>query len=485
MARRPVKIALALTLPLAVAACGLNPAPEIETPPPRLEGDFFYAPENAAGVSLATLLPREDPAFAALSDAALESGPSLAEALARVDVARGRAERAGAERLPNVAADASLREERINPAQFGEAGASGLIPRNLTRYGANVSASWDPDIFGRLRAQERAALARIDAASAQAAAVRNALLSEIAGSVIDWRTLEERRAALEADEVAARRLAGLAATREEAGLAPGFDRVRAEAQASASLSRLAALESERVRIVGRLVTLTGMDAASVSAALNAARPSTDLPDAPAALPSELLANRPDVLAAAAELAASDADLAATARARFPQLSLSAVIGLLAFDPEDLFDNNSIVGNLAAGVAGPLLDFGRIEAEIDSAAASKRAAFAAYRGAVFQALGDAEAAYGLIEASDAEARQAIRERDRLERAAALADMRYRAGLADFLTVLEARRAADASGERAAAALGRARRARVVLWQALGGDPPSRPAASEGERASAVE
>ncbi|MEQ8772498.1 MAG: TolC family protein, partial [Erythrobacter sp.] len=160
-------------------------------------------------------------------------------------------------------------------------------------------------------------------------------------------------------------------------------------------------------------------------------------------------------------------------------------GLLAFDPEDLFDNNSIVGNRAAGVAGPLLDFGRIEAEIDSAAASKRAAFAAYRGAVFQALGDAEAAYGLIEASDAEARQAIRERDRLERAAALADMRYRAGLADFLTVLEARRAADASGERAAAALGRARRARVVLWQALGGDPPSRPAASEGERASAVE
>jgi len=88
--------------------------------------------------------------------------------------------------------------------------------------------------------------------------------------------------------------------------------------------------------------------------------------------------------------------------------------------------------------------------------------------VFQALGDAEAAYGLIEALDAQATLAGRERDDLRRAADLANTRYRAGLADFLTVLEARRAADASGERAAAVLGQARRARVVLWQALGGD-----------------
>ena len=88
----------------------------------------------------------------------------------------------------------------------------------------------------------------------------------------------------------------------------------------------------------------------------------------------------------------------------------------------------------------------------------------------QALGDAEAAYGLIAASDAEAALAVQERDELTRAANLANTRYRAGLASFLEVLEARRAADASGERAAAALGRAERARILLWQALGGTPP---------------
>ena len=132
--------------------------------------------------------------------------------------------------------------------------------------------------------------------------------------------------------------------------------------------------------------------------------------------------------------------------------------------------------LTAGIAAPLIDFGRIAADIDGAAADKQAAFEAYRGAIFQALGDAEAAYGLIAASDNEAAMAAAERDTLERAARLANDRYRAGLASFLEVLEARRAADSSGERAAAALGRAARARIVLWQALGGDAPQAIAAN---------
>ena len=182
----------------------------------------------------------------------------------------------------------------------------------------------------------------------------------------------------------------------------------------------------------------------------------------------MLANRPDVAAAAANLAASDADLAAAARARFPRITLTGIIGLAAFQPENFFDDDSIIGTLTGAIAGPLLDFGRVRAGIDAAAADKRAAFAAYQGAVFQALGDAEAGYGLVTAADAEARLSVEERDLLNRAASLAETRYRAGLASFLEVLEARRAADASGERAAAALGRALRARILLWQALGGD-----------------
>lgn len=465
---RPFRCLLVLCLSTALAACASKPVPEIATPTPQLAPAFFYTPDARVTGSLDTLLPTSDPAYVRLSALALTDAPSLAEAVARVDAARGQAARAGAERLPNISADGNVTQNRINPAQFGDAGAAGFIPREQTSYGANVTARWDPDIFGQLRAQERAALARIDAASAQAGAVRNALLAEIATSVIDWRTLEARMAALQEDVAAASRLAELATVREQAGIAPGFDRVRAEAAASGSRSRLAALESEKVRIIGRLVTLTAQDARSINAALARGSGLLERSAPPAALPSELLANRPDVLAAAAELAATDQDLAAASRARFPKLTLSGVIGLLAFSPGDFFDDDSIVGTAAGAIAGPLLDFGRIEAEIDSAAAGKRSAFAAYRGAVFQALGDAEAAYGLIAAADAEAELALKEQRELERAAKLANTRFRAGLASFLEVLQERRAADASGERAAAALGRANRARVLLWQALGGD-----------------
>ena len=457
-----------LALSGVLAACAAGPAPEIATPTPELPEAFLYTPDGPTQASLAALMPKEDAAYRQLVAGALANAPTLAEAAARVEAARAGAAGAGASRLPNIGAEASVTETRINPAQFGQAGEQGFIPRNQTAYGANLVASWDPDIFGRLKARERAALARIDAASASANAVRIALLSEIAGSVIDWRTLTARGEAIEADVNAAQQLADLAKAREQAGIAPGFDRVRAEAQASASRSRLAALDSERARITGRLVTLTGMNAQSVREALAEGGTFASPNPAPQSLPSQLLTNRPDVIAAASELTATDAELAAAARSRFPSINLSAVIGLLAFDPSDLFDEDSLVGSLAAGIAGPLLDFGRIEAEIDGAAANKKLAFASYRGAVFQALGDTEAAYGLIAAADAEAALAMRERDELQRAAALADTRYRAGLADFLTVLEARRAADASGERAAAAMGRAHRARILLWQALGGD-----------------
>jgi multidrug efflux system outer membrane protein len=455
-------------LPLMLAGCSANPAPEIATPTPELPRAFFYTPGVGTDTALSALMPTGDPAYRTFSDAALADAPSLAEAAARIDSARAGARRAGAERLPNISADSDVTRNRINTAQFGQAGQQGFIPAEQTSYGANIVARWDPDIFGQLKAQERAAIARIDAASAQAQGVRLSLLAEIAASVTDWRVIEARSAAINDDASAAQQLASLAKVREDAGIAPGFDRVRADATASSSRVRLAALESERARLIGRLVTLTAQDAATVRAALAQTGPGLAPAAAPASLPSELLANRPDVAAAAANLAASDADLAAAARARFPKLTLSGVIGLLAFSPGDFFDEDSIIGTLTAGIAGPLLDFGRVGAQIDGAAADKRAAFAAYRGAVFQALGDAEGAYGLVAAADNEARLSVEERDLLGRAAELAETRYRAGLASFLEVLEARRAADASGERAAAALGRAARARIVLWQALGGE-----------------
>jgi multidrug efflux system outer membrane protein len=453
---------------ILLAGCVAGPPRHIATPTPDLPASFLYQPEPGEETALADLLPQKDRAFAALSAAAQAQSPSVLEALARIDQARAEAARSGAERLPSIGGSISAQASRTNPAQFGSNLPQGAgFDTTRAQYGANVSASWDPDVFGRLRAQERTARLRVDAADSDAAAVRLALTAEIAAAVLDLRTLAARREAIASDAADAQQLARLARVREEAGVAPGFDRVRAETSFAASTSRLEALSSERARLVGRLVTLTAQPAGAVERLLASSEPSWEVPPAPATLPSALLANRPDIRAASARLAASDHELAAVAARRFPRFDLSATVGLLAFGIGGLFDIDSLVGSLAGAVAGPLLDFGRIAAEIGGAEAEKRAAFQRYRGAVYQALGDAEAGYALVAAADREAAAAREEAALSIRQSRLAETRYRAGLSDFLTVLEARRAADGSREREVAVLGRAQRARILLWQALGG------------------
>lgn len=451
-----------------LGGCVAGPSPIIATPPPEIPGQFAYADPDGVAGDLAALMPADDPAYQALSAAALANAPTLAQAMARIDQARAAADRAGADRLPTVSASANVTGTRTNPNQFSSNLPPGInFDTERVSYGSNIIAGWDADLFGRLRAQQRAADARLDAATHSAHGVRIALLADIASAVIDLRTLDARATILRRDLSMAEEIRRLTAVRAAAGLIAQAEVVRASAAVNAARARLAALGNDRSRTIGRLVTLSASDAAGIETALT--RPAlVAAPTAPpVSVPSALLLNRPDIAAAEASLRAADADLAATARRRFPTLSLSGTLGLLAYGLGDLFDADSLIGSLAASVAAPLVDFGRIEADIDGAAANKRLAFAAYRGSVFAALGEAEAAYGLVTAADAEAGALADEMADLDRTARLAAERQRAGLASMLAVSEAQRTAFAAGERVMSAGGRARRARVALWLALGG------------------
>ena len=405
--------------PLTLAGCastgGMASGAGVDPASVTVPENFALEPDVVAQdrATLDILLPANDGVFLSLRQMAEDRAPTLAAALSRIDQARAQARLAGANRLPNVGVDASVTESRQNPDSFGGSLPPGIsIDRYRTSFGANIAASWDLDIFGQLRASERAAQVRIDAATADAAAVRQGLVSAIAGQVIDWRTVN-------------------------------------------------------ARIIGALVTLTGHPAGEVMPALDQAAPTPDTTGSPASTPAEMLRARPDVAAAEARLAAADADTAAAAARRFPRLTLSGTLGLLAFALGDLFSADTLVGSVGAGIAGPLLDFGRIGAEIDASKARAKEAFADYRGAVFTALGDAEAAYGQVAATEAEV-AALQRQQALEKDAVhLAGIRYERGLDDFRTVLNAQRQLNAVNSNVNAAIGRRDRARVALWLALGG------------------
>ncbi|QTD55287.1 efflux transporter outer membrane subunit [Parasphingorhabdus cellanae] len=468
-----VRIALVLTASLITAGCstlGAKPDPALDPVRVIAPGTFALASDVASQdrKTLEHLLPIDDPAFTALRAAVEDSAPTLAAALARIDAARAMADGAQANRLPAVDIDASVTRSRINPNNFGDNLPPGIsIDRNQTSYGGNITANWDADIFGGLRASARAANVRIDAATADAAAVRLGLISAVAANIVDWRTLQARATVLEEDLTAAENLMRLTDIRAKAGIAPGLDAVQAQSLIADARSRLAALPGERAVIVGALVTLTGQDTATILQSLKSEAAETDAPQPPLDTPSEMLRARPDIAAAEARLAAADADIAAAAAQRFPKLTLSGAIGLLSFALGDLFSNDSVVGSLGAGIAGPLLDFGRVDAQIDQSKANAREAFAIYRGTVFTALGEAETAYGQVASIDAEV-TSLTAQERLEKDAEyLLGIRYRNGLSDFRDVLNARRVLNNTRTQGAITKGRALRARVALWQALGG------------------
>ena len=93
---------LVLASALALGACVAGPAPEIDTSLPALPERFAFAPDATTGESLAALLPSEDPAFRGLTALALTDAPTLAEAVARIEIARAGVARTGAERLPSI-----------------------------------------------------------------------------------------------------------------------------------------------------------------------------------------------------------------------------------------------------------------------------------------------------------------------------------------------------------------------------------------------
>lgn len=461
-------LALALLLAGCAAVEGAPPASSAEAPLPAAFA--LLDRERPATGTIAGLLPRGDRAYLELERRALADAPTLAAAVARIDAARAALGGARAERLPNVNASGSVQRQRFNPgAQFGGGLPDGIaINPNRTNFNLGIDAAFDADLFGRLRASQRAAAARLDAAGADAAGVRLSLTGDIARAVIDIRALDAREAVVRRDIASAADLVAVTRIRSRAGIAPEFDLLRAQSLEADARGRAEPIRSERAGAIGRLVTLTALPAREVLALLAAPAgpPLSALP--PLGVPSVLLRARPDVAAAERRLAAADQEIAVAAAERYPRLSITAALGLFSLGFGDLFGDEAIIGSVGAGLAGPLLDFGRVGARIDTRQAEAREAFANYRDSLFTALGETEAALGQVAAADARAvvleRQAALDRD----AAGLARERYRRGLDTFLTVIDAERTANGSNTNAIDARGEVSRARIVLYRAIGGE-----------------
>lgn len=462
---RPSLVASALVVTTACAA-----APPARAPQPSLTlpSAWTAATADRAAPVADWWTTFGSVGLTAAVEEALASNQDLRAAAARVAQAEAGARAAGASRVPqlNAAFDATRSRRNFIGFPIPGSGDEGVLSTTTSTLGVSLNASWEPDVWGRLRSGEAAALA--DRAAA-AALYHGARLSLTAQTTKAWLAVAEARLQV---ELAERTLASRAETatrvtfRYEQGLRPSLDVRLAQVAEAGAAAALAARRRQLDAAVRQLEVLLGRYPAG------AFEPSGTLPAleaaVPAGLPADLIARRPDLLAAEMRLVSSGALVAEARTQLLPRITLTAGAGTASSALLDLLDGDFGVWNLVAGLTQPIFQGGRLRANVDGAEARREEAVAAYAQQALRAFAEVETALNADRFLAEQERALARSLEEAAAARQVSEDRYFAGLAGYLDVLESQRQAfTAESQLIEARLVRLA-TRVDLHLALGGD-----------------
>lgn len=335
-----------------------------------------------------------------------------------------------------------------------------------TQLSLGLDASWQADIFGGNRRSVEAARADRDVALFNLAGVRTSVAGEVATNYIGAR-LAQARLAIARDTLKNQddnlQIAGW---RVQAGLASATDAEQARAQRAQTAATIPLLETSFTSAVNQLGVLTGQAPSALRQTMEAVGPIPRGPDAVAVgIPADTLRQRPDVRAAERNLAAATAQIGVAQAQLYPALSLSGSLNTAAAEVGKLGTVGT--GSLFAGLTQTLFDAGRLGSQVRSARAGADIAFASYKQTVLGGMQDVENAIQAL--NSAEARQTVLAvaLDASNNAAVLARSQYRAGLTDFLTLLQSEQTLLSARDSLASAQADQALALVQLYLALGG------------------
>ncbi|MGA1606286.1 MAG: efflux transporter outer membrane subunit [Planctomycetota bacterium] len=415
-------------------------------------------------------------ALDAVVEAALTHNRDLDAAIARLDAAAARAGIVGSELWPRLEAGPDLRRQRLNFIGLPIPGSSGVTSVTTSQFAASLNLSWEVDLWGRVRAASAAAEADLAAATED---LRGAQLSLAARTARAWFACVEARQQLELAEATAgsfARTEEMVRERFERGVRPALDfrLARSDHQEARALVELRRRQLDD--LVRQLQVLTGRYPDS------ALEPAAGLPSLPGPVPgglsAELVRRRPDLAAAEHRLAATDALLASSRANLYPRIALTSSAGTSSNDLADLGDLDFRVWSIGANLFAPLLDGGRIRADIDEKDARRREALALFGSTALQAYREVETALAATPLLDAEWERRSEAVAEAEAARTLSEDRYARGLVPIDTLLNAQRRALAARTQFLAVARQRLDNRVQLILALGGgfdagDPSAAP------------
>jgi NodT family efflux transporter outer membrane factor (OMF) lipoprotein len=463
----------------ACASTAAYRAPEVRIPTafrerldslaPRAEPSPDAVPVAAADTAAVGTYWRSlgDTTLVRLLEEALDANLDVRAADARIRGARASRLEATLDFVPTVTASAGYTRQRIAGASFPVGG--GSFP-DQDIWDAGFDASWELDLFGRIRRGVQARGALVGAAEEDLRNMRVSLAAELARVYFELRGAQEQLAVARRNGENQRRTLELTRERLEGGRGTAFDTERALAQLSLTLASIPPLEARVAAAQYRLGVLVGRSPAAVATELDSIAPMPPLPGTVAlAAPDTLIRRRPDVAAAERRVAAEHAFVGAAKADYLPRLNLGGTAGFTSDELEGLGGDGTFRYAVGPFITWPFLNLGRVKARTDLARSFEAEARARYDQTVLQALEEVESALVSYRTS---LRRVDRTREAAEasgRAAELARLRFTGGVADFLQVLDAERTQLETENQLAQARIDASTTYAALYKALGGEP----------------
>jgi outer membrane protein, multidrug efflux system len=434
------QVAMTLVAACALSACGVAQlGPNYQRPVMDLPSSLS-APGQATEVNWLTWWKSfKDPVLDALLQEAAANSQDLTLASARMAEARAILDQNQSNFYPTVDLNAGSTRQRTSQ------NASSFVP-SVGSYSSSqqlgLSASYEVDFWGKYQRADEAARARLLGQTAARGTVLTTLYANVAQSYFALRALDAQQTLGEQTLSSRQEALRLQQLRFQSGVIGEIDFRQAESEALSVQAALQQTRQSRSNTESSLALLLGRKPADIlhpvlvrGADVGALYAGQVIP---ANLPSDVLALRPDVVSAEQALIAANADIGQARAAYFPKLSLTAGYGQQSQDLVNLFDPASMVWNLIGNLTQPIFRAGAADAVVAAANARQQQALAQYTQAVQNAFRDVHDALNNVAAGREIVSTTAQRIEALRTSLRLADLRYRAGYAGYLEVLNAQR-----------------------------------------------